>query len=106
MKGPPQSVYFLEKDLAKGQSTGLHIHHGIEMNVVLQGTLSVTVGDKAPVIMHRGDSMQIPREVPHVATNIGRDTVRMIVTYVVDTGRPLKEPWPPQNPPQNPPPKP
>ena len=95
MKGAPQLVLFLERDMARGQTTGLHIHHGVEMNVVLKGTVRLVVQGQAPRILHRGDSAQIPREVPHEATNIGRDTVRLIITYVVDKDRPLKEPWPP-----------
>jgi len=95
MAGAPQTVVFLERELAKGESSGQHIHHGVEMNVLIQGTLRVTIHGRPPVVMHEGDSMTIPREVPHEALNIGDGPARLIVTYVVDKGRPLKEPWPP-----------
>lgn len=95
MTGAPQQVVFLERDMAPGQTSGLHIHHGVEMNVLLQGTVRLTVQGQAPRVMHRGDSVRIAREVPHEAVNIGRDTVKLIITYVVDKDRPLKEPWPP-----------
>ncbi|HWA03867.1 MAG TPA: cupin domain-containing protein [Rhizomicrobium sp.] len=91
----PQKVVFLERTLEKGQSSGMHIHHGVEMNELLEGTIRLTVGNGAPRIMHEGDSVSIPREVPHEAVNIGDGPARIVITYVVDRDRPLREPWPP-----------
>ncbi|MBV9992582.1 MAG: cupin domain-containing protein [Alphaproteobacteria bacterium] len=44
--------------------------------------------------MRAGDSIAIPRETPHEAVNTGTAPAKVIVTYVVDKGRPLKDPWP------------
>lgn len=95
MSGPPQTVVFLERDLAKGQGTGMHIHHGIEMNVLIKGKVRLTIQGRKPRVMHAGDSVSIPREVPHDVVNIGDVPARIVISYVVDKGRPLKEPWPP-----------
>ena len=95
MGGPPQTVVFLERTFEKGQASGLHIHHGVEMNVVVEGELRVTVQGQAPRVMRAGDSITIPRETPHEAVNTGDGPARVIITYVVDKGRPLKDPWPP-----------
>jgi quercetin dioxygenase-like cupin family protein len=65
------------------------------MNVVIAGEVRVTVQGQAPRVMHEGDSITIPREVPHEAVNTGSTPARIIVTYVVDKGRPLKDPVPP-----------
>jgi len=92
MAGPAQSVVFLEREFAPGQSSGLHLHHGVEMNVVIQGELRVTLKGEAPRIMRAGDSILIPRETPHEAVNIGTGPAKVVITYVVDKGRPLKEP--------------
>lgn len=94
MSGPPQTVVFLEREFAKGQGSGLHIHHGVEMNVLIEGEVRVTIQGQAPRVMHAGDSITIPREVPHEAVNIGDGPARIVITYVVDKGRPLKETWP------------
>jgi len=48
MSGPPQTAVFVERDFAPGQSSGLHIHHGVEMNVVVEGEVRVTVQGRAP----------------------------------------------------------
>lgn len=95
MSGPPQQVVFMERDMAPGQSSGMHIHHGVEMNVLIEGAVRVSVQGQPPRVMHAGDSILIPREVPHEAVNIGDGPARIVITYVVDKGRPLKEPWPP-----------
>lgn len=96
MGGAPQSVVMIEHDFAKGESTGLHIHHGVEMSYVKRGTMRVSIQGQAPFVVHVGGSFHVEREVPHVAVNIGRGEARLIITYVVDKGRPLKEPCPPK----------
>jgi quercetin dioxygenase-like cupin family protein len=91
----PQKVVFLERTLAKGQASGMHIHHGVEMNELLEGTVRVTVQGEAPRVMNAGDSILIPRETPHEAVNIGDGPARIVITYVVDKDKPLRDPWPP-----------
>lgn len=46
MSGAPQQVVFMERDMAPGQSSGMHIHHGVEMNVLLDGTVRLTIQGK------------------------------------------------------------
>ena len=91
MGGAPQTVVFLTREFAPGQSSGLHIHHGVEMNMVIEGELRVTLEGEAPRIMRAGDSIQIPREVPHEAVNTGTGPAKVVITYVVDKGRPLRD---------------
>ncbi len=94
--GAAQQVVYIEHDFAPGESTGLHIHHGIEMSYVMRGTMRVKIHDKPPFVVRKGGSFRVEREVPHEAVNIGRDQAALIIAYVVDQGRPLKEPWPPK----------
>ncbi len=89
--GPQQQVVFTEHDIAKGESTGLHTHFGVEMAYVLKGTLRITILDQAPLLVHTGDSFRIEREVPHEARNIGDGPAALLITYVVDKGKPLEE---------------
>jgi quercetin dioxygenase-like cupin family protein len=94
--GAAQQVVYIEHDFAPGEGTGLHIHHGIEMSYVMRGTVRVKIHDKPPFVVRKGGSFRVEREVPHEALNIGRDQAALIIAYVVDQGRPLKEPWPPK----------
>ncbi|HEX4292808.1 MAG TPA: cupin domain-containing protein [Rhizomicrobium sp.] len=94
--GTAQQVVYIEHDFAPGEGTGLHIHHGIEMSYVMRGTVRVKIHDKPPFVVRKGGSFRVEREVPHEAVNIGRDQAALIIAYVVDQGRPLKEPWPPK----------
>jgi quercetin dioxygenase-like cupin family protein len=93
--GAPQQVVFVEHDFAKGESTGLHIHHGVEMTFVMKGTMRVSIQGQAPFVVQAGGSFRVEREVPHDAMNVGDGKASLIITYVVDQGRPLKEPYAP-----------
>lgn len=93
--GAAQQVVYVEHDLAPGESTGVHIHHGIEMSYVMSGTVRLSVQGKLPLVVPKGGSFRVEREVPHEAVNTGKETAALIIAYVVDQGRPLKEPWPP-----------
>lgn len=95
MGGAAQTVIVTEHDLKKGESTGLHIHHGVEMTYVKHGTVRLSILGQAPVDVPTGGSFKVEREMPHDALNTGDGTAELIITYVVDKGRPLKEPYAP-----------
>jgi quercetin dioxygenase-like cupin family protein len=91
MAGSPQSVFLVEHDFDKGESSGLHYHHGVELAYVLRGTMRISVAGQAPFVVHPGDSFRVEREVRHEALNIGDTPSALIIAYVVDKGRPVKE---------------
>ena len=88
--GAPQQVQVVQRDFAVGQSSGWHIHRGVELAYVLRGDLQVTVSGRPSITVHAGDSFQVARDMPHEARNIGAAPAALIVTYVVDKGAPLK----------------
>lgn len=81
-----QTVMILTRDLKPGESAGPHIHHGVEMTEVIGGTMEIYCAGQKPKIFHAGSSFVIPRETPHDAKNIGSDTARLSITYVIDRG--------------------
>ena len=71
---------------------GPHTHFGEEIGYVLEGTFLVEQAGKPAVTLHAGGSFLIPAGVVHGATNTGSVKGRILVTYVVEKGKPLATP--------------
>jgi quercetin dioxygenase-like cupin family protein/DNA-binding XRE family transcriptional regulator len=55
-----------------------HAHPGAELLYVIEGQVTVTVGDE-PHLLRAGDSMYFDASVPHEYTRAGRKTCRAVV---------------------------
>jgi quercetin dioxygenase-like cupin family protein len=90
----PQEVQLVEHDLKKGQSSGWHIHHGVELAYVQQGHVAFNVGGQGPINLRAGGSIEIDRDTPHKATNVGPGRAILIISYLMDKGAPAAIPVP------------
>ena len=90
----PQEVQLVEHHLRKGQSSGWHIHHGVELTYVQQGRLQLNVAGQAPVNLRAGDSFEIARDRPHEVRNVGSGRAILIISYLMDKGVPGMIPVP------------
>jgi quercetin dioxygenase-like cupin family protein len=90
----PQTVMTATRDFAPGQTAGRHIHHGVEMAIIIRGDLQLMVDGAQPVVYHAGQSFLVPREVPHDVKNVGTTPVTLAITYVIDKGTPARVPVP------------
>ena len=70
-----------------------HTHPGIESAYVLAGGGELAVKGMPTRQVKAGDGMQIPPETPHGLKN-GAETTKILVTYVVEKGKPLASPAP------------
>jgi quercetin dioxygenase-like cupin family protein len=86
----PQEVQLVEHDFAPGETSGWHIHHGVELAYVMKGDLELKVAGRPPIQLHPGDSFQVPRDTPHEATNTGSSEAALIISYLIDKGGPAK----------------
>jgi quercetin dioxygenase-like cupin family protein len=81
--GSPLTVGVVQ--IHAGQKNPPHKHPNCdEVIYVLSGSCEHRVGDKM-VVLHPGDSLRIPRGVPHGAKVIGSEPMKSIVVY--DTGK-------------------
>ena len=92
--GKPQTVMILTRDFMPGQSAGRHIHHGVEMAIIIRGDFVLSVDGAAPHSYHAGDSLMVPRDVPHDIKNVGSIPGTLAITYVIDKGAPARIPVP------------
>ena len=94
--GKDVQVIIQTRSLQDGESVTPHIHKGVEMTEVVQGTFELYVKGQPVKIIHAGESFLVPREAPHDARPVpGTGPVKLAVTLVIDKGAdpryPLKD---------------
>ncbi len=94
---PPGSkdveVIIQTRSLQQGETVSPHIHHGVEMTEVVEGTFELYVKGQPVKIIHAGESFLVPREAPHDARPApGTGPVKLAVTLVIDKGTAPRSP--------------
>jgi quercetin dioxygenase-like cupin family protein len=94
---PPGSkdveVIIQSRSLQQGESVTPHIHHGVEMTEVVEGTFELYVKGQPMKVIHAGESFMVPREAPHDARPApGTGPVKLSVTLVIDKGTAPRSP--------------
>ena len=70
-----------------------HIHPGTEITYVLEGGGDMFIAGKPVMHVTAGDHWQVPAGLPHYLLN-GPKPTRLLVTYVLEKGKPLAIPAP------------
>ena len=78
--------------LAPGGSAGSHLHHGVEIGYVVEGTVTFEHQGRAPIVKKTGEYFQNDVEAVHDAKNTGTTPAKILAIYVVEKGKPLAEP--------------
>jgi quercetin dioxygenase-like cupin family protein len=82
-----QEIIIQTRSLQDGESVSPHIHHGVEMTEVVQGTFELYIKGQPVKVIHAGESFIVPREAPHDARPMpGTGPVKLAVTLVIDKG--------------------
>ena len=85
----PQQVVVQTRDFAAKAESGWHVHPGIEIATVVSGEIELHTA--AGVLkLDAGDSFTMPRGVAHNGVNAGTATAALVITLVVDKGKPLR----------------
>lgn len=77
-------------EIEPGAVIAKHTHPGEEVSVVLDGELRVEVVGKPAVTYKTGQAFTIPAGAAHGATNAAKVPMKLLVTYVVQKGKPLR----------------
>ena len=86
---PGMEVINSISEFKPGDTLALHIHHGIESAIVLQGGM-IQVPGKDPSPLPTGVSLMNLRNVPHGGWKVVGDTTILLFTvHIVDKGKPL-----------------
>jgi quercetin dioxygenase-like cupin family protein len=65
---------------------------GIESAYVLEGGLELPIQGQPTRTIKPGDGFQIPPETPHAGGKPAETKTRILITYVVEKGKPLASP--------------
>jgi quercetin dioxygenase-like cupin family protein len=89
---PGYVTMLVEATIDAGATVGRHTHPGIESAYVLEGGFELPVQGQPTRIIKAGDGFQIPPETPHAGGKPGDAKSRILITYVVEKGKPLASP--------------
>lgn len=82
----------VEAIIEPGVKVGRHTHPGIESAYVLEGGFELPIEGQQTMMMKPGDAFQIPPGTPHAGGAAAPAKTRLIITYVVEKGKPLASP--------------
>lgn len=82
----------VEAEIAAGVAVGRHTHPGIESAYVLEGGFELPIQGMETRTLKAGDAFQVPPNTPHAGGKAGTAKTRVLITYVVEKGKPLASP--------------
>jgi quercetin dioxygenase-like cupin family protein len=82
----------VEATIEPGVVVGRHTHPGIESAYIMEGGFELPVQGQPTRMLKPGDAFQIPPETPHAGGAAGTAKTRVLITYVVQKGKPLASP--------------
>src|SRR5712691_516787 len=89
---PGYVTLLVEATIEAGVPVGRHTHPGIESAYVLEGGFELPIQGQPTRTLKAGDAFQIPAETPHAGGKPGDGKTRVLITYVVEKGKPLASP--------------
>jgi quercetin dioxygenase-like cupin family protein len=89
---PGYTTVLVEATIEAGVKVGRHTHPGIESAYVLEGGFELPIQGQPTKTIKAGDAFQIPPETPHAGGAPGSAKSRILITYVVEKGKPLASP--------------
>jgi quercetin dioxygenase-like cupin family protein len=89
---PGYETLLVEATIEPGVAVGRHTHPGIESAYVLEGGFELPIQGQATRALKAGDAFQIPADTAHAGGKAGTAKSRLLITYVVQKGKPLASP--------------
>ena len=89
---PGYTTLLVEATIEPGVTVARHTHPGIESAYVIEGGFELPIHGQATRMMKKGDGFHIPPETPHAGGKPGDARTVILVTYVLEKGKPLASP--------------
>lgn len=89
---PGRQVVQQMTELQPGAVVAKHTHPGEEVTVLLEGELLLEVAGQPSVTMKAGQAFTVPMGAVHGVKSTGSAPSKLLVTYIVEKGKPLRTP--------------
>ena len=89
---PGYTTLLVEATIEPGVSVARHTHPGIESAYIMEGGFELPIQGQATRMIKKGDAVQIPPATPHAGGKPGDAKTVILITYVVEKGKPLASP--------------
>jgi quercetin dioxygenase-like cupin family protein len=89
---PGYVTLLVEAEIEAGVPVGRHMHPGVESAYVLEGGFELPIEGQETRNLKPGDGFQVPASTPHAGGKPGSAKTRVLITYVVEKGKPLASP--------------
>jgi len=89
---PGWEAVLMRADFDPKAEVGKHTHPGNEVAYILEGALELSVEGKAPRTLKQGESFSLPANTVHWAKNVASGNTKVLVTYIVEKGKPIATP--------------
>jgi quercetin dioxygenase-like cupin family protein len=80
-------------EIGPNANVARHTHPGPEVDYILEGEVTLVVGNGPPKTFKAGETFVVPQATPHGAKS-GPNGVKLVGTYIVEKGKPLASPAP------------
>jgi quercetin dioxygenase-like cupin family protein len=87
-----KEVVMILVEFPPGSATGRHTHPGDEYAFILQGTFELSTEGREKRRLSTGDAFHTPRTEIHENRNVGDTPGRVVITLILDKGKPLVQP--------------
>ena len=89
---PGYTTILVQATIDAGVPVARHTHPGVESAYVLEGGFELPIQGQATRTITAGDGFQIPPDTPHAGGKPGTAKSVILITYVVEKGKPLASP--------------
>jgi quercetin dioxygenase-like cupin family protein len=89
---PGYVTLLVEAEIEAGVAVGRHTHPGIESAYVLEGGFELPIEGQPTRMLKPGDGFQVPAATPHAGGKPGTAKTRVLITYVLEKGKPIASP--------------
>ena len=89
---PGYQTLLVEATIEAGVTVARHTHPGIESAYVIEGGFELPIEGQPTRTLKPGDGFQVPPNTPHAGGKPGDAKSRILITYVVEKGKPLASP--------------
>jgi len=89
---PGWEAVLMRAEFEPKAQVGKHTHPGNEVAYILEGALELSVEGRPTKTLKQGESFSLAANTVHWAKNVANGPTKVLVTYIVEKGKPIATP--------------